>query len=117
MYIAQWFMTAFTMTLPWNSVLRVWDVFYFEGVKVFYRISLAILEIVKGMDYCLRLHDGGGKALIDMHCTRSHPYILSNQLRNPLFPPAYSSQLPHTRYIIGCGIPYQALQNRYQTTC
>lgn len=49
MYIAQWFMTAFTMTLPWNSVLRVWDVFYFEGVKVFYRISLAILEIVKGM--------------------------------------------------------------------
>ncbi|CDH53403.1 tbc1 domain family member 10a-like [Lichtheimia corymbifera JMRC:FSU:9682] len=47
MYIAQWFMTAFTMTLPWNSVLRVWDVFYFEGVKVFYRISLAILEIVK----------------------------------------------------------------------
>lgn len=48
MYIAQWFLTAFTMTLPWSSVLRVWDVFYFEGVKVFYRISLAILEICKG---------------------------------------------------------------------
>ncbi|KAI9320674.1 rab-GTPase-TBC domain-containing protein [Dichotomocladium elegans] len=47
MYIAQWFMTAFTLTLPWNSVLRVWDVFYFEGSKVFYRISLAILEICK----------------------------------------------------------------------
>ncbi|KAI8371773.1 rab-GTPase-TBC domain-containing protein [Radiomyces spectabilis] len=47
MYIAQWFLTAFTMTLPWNSVLRVWDVFYFEGVKVFYRISLAILELCK----------------------------------------------------------------------
>ncbi|KAI9493461.1 rab-GTPase-TBC domain-containing protein [Zychaea mexicana] len=47
MYIAQWFMTAFTLTLPWSSVLRVWDVFYFEGVKVFYRISLAILELVK----------------------------------------------------------------------
>ncbi|KAF7724672.1 hypothetical protein EC973_000844 [Apophysomyces ossiformis] len=29
-YIPQWFLTAFTMTLPWNAVLRVWDVFYFE---------------------------------------------------------------------------------------
>ncbi|KAI8142758.1 rab-GTPase-TBC domain-containing protein [Fennellomyces sp. T-0311] len=47
MFIAQWFMTAFTLTLPWSSVLRVWDVFYFEGVKVFYRISLAILDLVK----------------------------------------------------------------------
>lgn len=48
MYITPWFLTAFTMTLPWSSVLRVWDVFYFEGVKVFYRITLAILEICKG---------------------------------------------------------------------
>jgi hypothetical protein len=30
-YITQWFLTAFTMTLPWDSVLRVWDAFYFEG--------------------------------------------------------------------------------------
>ncbi|KAL1928923.1 hypothetical protein VTP01DRAFT_1982 [Rhizomucor pusillus] len=52
MYIAQWFLTAFTMTLPWSSVLRVWDVFYFEGVKVFYRISLAIMELCK--DHLLR---------------------------------------------------------------
>ncbi|CAO3628590.1 unnamed protein product [Cunninghamella echinulata] len=52
MYIPQWFLTAFTVTLPWNSVLRVWDVFYFEGVKVFYRISLAILQICK--DYLLQ---------------------------------------------------------------
>lgn len=47
MYIAQWFLTAFTMTLPWDSVLRVWDAFYFEGIKVFYRVSLAIMEICK----------------------------------------------------------------------
>ena len=48
MYIAQWFLTAFTMTLPWDSVLRVWDAFYFEGIKVFYRVSLAIMDICKG---------------------------------------------------------------------
>ncbi|ORZ17848.1 rab-GTPase-TBC domain-domain-containing protein [Absidia repens] len=47
MYIAQWFLTAFTMTLPWQSVLRVWDLFLFSGVKVFYRISLAILQLCK----------------------------------------------------------------------
>lgn len=47
MYIPSWFLTAFTLSLPWSSVLRLWDVFYFEGVKVFYRISLAILEICK----------------------------------------------------------------------
>lgn len=51
MYIAQWFLTAFTMTLPWDSVLRVWDAFYFEGIKVFYRVSLAIMEICKGILY------------------------------------------------------------------
>ncbi|CAO3675133.1 unnamed protein product [Umbelopsis ramanniana] len=47
MYIPSWFLTAFTLSLPWSSVLRLWDVFYFEGVKVFYRITLAILEICK----------------------------------------------------------------------
>ncbi|KAG1462152.1 hypothetical protein G6F56_005577 [Rhizopus delemar] len=47
MYIGQWFLTAFTMTLPWESVLRVWDAFYFEGIKVFYRVSLAILDLCK----------------------------------------------------------------------
>ncbi|KAH8551518.1 rab-GTPase-TBC domain-containing protein [Umbelopsis sp. PMI_123] len=47
MYIPSWFLTAFTLSLPWSSVLRLWDVFYFEGVKVFYRITLAIMEICK----------------------------------------------------------------------
>ncbi|RUS15653.1 rab-GTPase-TBC domain-containing protein [Endogone sp. FLAS-F59071] len=52
MYIPQWFLTAFTQTLPWPTVLRVWDVFYFEGVKVFYRIGLAIIWVNR--DHLLR---------------------------------------------------------------
>ncbi|RUO96628.1 rab-GTPase-TBC domain-containing protein [Jimgerdemannia flammicorona] len=52
MYITQWFLTAFTLTLPWPTVLRVWDVFYFEGVKVFYRIGLAIIWLNR--DHLLR---------------------------------------------------------------
>ncbi|ORX48851.1 RabGAP/TBC [Hesseltinella vesiculosa] len=52
MFITQWFLTAFTLTLPWSAVLRVWDVFYFEGVKVFYRVSLAIMNLCK--DHLIR---------------------------------------------------------------
>lgn len=44
MYMTNWFMTIFTMALPWASVLRVWDMFYFEGGKVFFRVGLAILD-------------------------------------------------------------------------
>jgi len=47
MYMPQWFMTLFTMTLPWASVLRVWDIFYFEGVKLFFRIGLAIMDCTR----------------------------------------------------------------------
>lgn len=32
-------------TLPWASVLRVWDMFMFEGMKIIYRVSLAILKL------------------------------------------------------------------------
>ncbi|KAJ1919296.1 hypothetical protein H4219_002058 [Mycoemilia scoparia] len=45
MYITPWFMTVFTMALPWPSVLRVWDWFTFRGNKILFRIALAILDI------------------------------------------------------------------------
>ncbi|KAF0464782.1 TBC-domain-containing protein [Gigaspora margarita] len=51
LYIPKWFLTIFTMVLPWSSVLRIWDVFYFEGVKLFFRIGLAILDCTR--DYIL----------------------------------------------------------------
>ncbi|KAF9330101.1 hypothetical protein BG006_006928 [Podila minutissima] len=47
MYMTQWFMTLFTMSLPWASVLRVWDVFYFDGVKALFRFGLAILQMCR----------------------------------------------------------------------
>jgi hypothetical protein len=48
MYMTQWFLTLYTMSLPWTSVLRVWDMFYFEGRKVLFRIGIAILDVSKG---------------------------------------------------------------------
>ncbi|KAI1102723.1 RabGAP/TBC [Jackrogersella minutella] len=40
-----WFMSCFIGTLPIESVLRVWDVFFYEGSKTLFRISLAIFKI------------------------------------------------------------------------
>lgn len=31
LYMTEWFMCAFSRTLPWASVLRVWDMFLCDG--------------------------------------------------------------------------------------
>ena len=38
LYMTEWFLCIFTRTLPWPSVLRIWDMFCCEGVKVTLRI-------------------------------------------------------------------------------
>ncbi|KAJ9079471.1 hypothetical protein DSO57_1035008 [Entomophthora muscae] len=47
LYVTPWFLTVFTMTLPWASVLRVWDLFYYKGVKILFRVGLAIMSCIK----------------------------------------------------------------------
>lgn len=47
MYMTPWFLTLFTMSLPWASVLQVWDIFYFDGVKSLFRVGLAILQLCR----------------------------------------------------------------------
>ncbi|KAG0032929.1 hypothetical protein BGZ82_006324 [Podila clonocystis] len=47
MYMTPWFLTLFTMSLPWASVLQVWDIFYFDGVKSLFRVGLAILHLCR----------------------------------------------------------------------
>ena len=34
LYMTEWFMCAFSRTLPWASVLRVWDMFLCDGSLV-----------------------------------------------------------------------------------
>ncbi|KAI9503422.1 rab-GTPase-TBC domain-containing protein [Coemansia spiralis] len=45
MYATPWFMTVFTLSLPWPTVLRVWDWFAYRGTKVLFRVALAITDI------------------------------------------------------------------------
>ncbi|KAJ2778146.1 hypothetical protein H4R18_004784 [Coemansia javaensis] len=45
MYATPWFMTVFTLSLPWPAALRVWDWFVFRGPKVLFRVALAIADL------------------------------------------------------------------------
>lgn len=42
--MTNWLMSVFIGTLPLETVLRAWDVFFYEGSKTFFRVSLAIFK-------------------------------------------------------------------------
>jgi hypothetical protein len=52
---ASWFMSGFIGVLPTETLLRVWDCFFFEESKVFFRIALTILKLSEPDVH--RLHD------------------------------------------------------------
>ena len=43
LYMTDWFLCAMTRTLPWDTLLRVWDCFLCEGIKVNFKVALVIL--------------------------------------------------------------------------
>ncbi len=44
LFMTEWFLCVFARTLPWPSVMRVWDMFMCEGVKVLFRVGLVLLK-------------------------------------------------------------------------
>ncbi|OCT64547.1 hypothetical protein XELAEV_18045646mg [Xenopus laevis] len=48
LYMTEWFMCIFSRTLPWASVLRVWDMFFCEGIKIVFRVGLVLLKHTLG---------------------------------------------------------------------
>uniref|UniRef100_A0A0X3NJ89 TBC1 domain family member 10A n=2 Tax=Schistocephalus solidus TaxID=70667 RepID=A0A0X3NJ89_SCHSO len=42
--VLEWFMCVYTRTLPWESVLRVLDMFFCEGKIVIFKVGLVLLE-------------------------------------------------------------------------
>ncbi|KAJ1340582.1 hypothetical protein BSLG_004676 [Batrachochytrium salamandrivorans] len=46
-YMTQWFLTLYTMALPWRTVLRVWDMFFCDGPKALLRVGMGILSAKK----------------------------------------------------------------------
>ncbi|KAJ6096252.1 hypothetical protein N7486_006998 [Penicillium sp. IBT 16267x] len=42
--LTNWLMSVFIGTLPLETTLRVWDTFFYEGSKMFFRVSLAMFK-------------------------------------------------------------------------
>ncbi|BFI04356.1 hypothetical protein MPTK1_1g12630 [Marchantia polymorpha subsp. ruderalis] len=81
MYASQWFITVFSYSFPFSLELRIWDVFLYEGVKIVFRVGLALLK------YC---HDDLVKLPFEklVHALRNFP---EDSLQpDTLLPMAYS---------------------------
>ncbi|PWN25630.1 hypothetical protein BDZ90DRAFT_262276 [Jaminaea rosea] len=42
-----WFLPLFCRILPWPTLIRVWDVFFYEGPNWILQVSLAIIRIIR----------------------------------------------------------------------
>eukprot|EP00741_Cyanophora_paradoxa_P019159 tig00021123_g18499.t1 len=45
MFSTEWFITFFSRTFPFATVLRIWDCFFFEGYKVIFRVAVALMRM------------------------------------------------------------------------
>nr|XP_054367790.1 carabin isoform X2 [Mirounga angustirostris] len=48
LYLPEWFLCLFARSLPFPTVLRVWDAFFSEGVKVLFRVGLTLVRLALG---------------------------------------------------------------------
>ena len=56
MFASQWFMTICIYGFRYSTMVRIWDIFLGEGVKIIFRIALAILkekeqEILRAVEF------------------------------------------------------------------
>ncbi|KAI5289380.1 hypothetical protein KEM54_003974, partial [Ascosphaera aggregata] len=42
--LTNWLMSLFIGSLPWETTLRVWDIFFYEGSRTFFRVGLGIFK-------------------------------------------------------------------------
>lgn len=58
LYMIEWFMSVYCRNLPWATVLRVWDMFFCEGVKVLFKVALVLFKYTLGSKEQLRACPG-----------------------------------------------------------
>ncbi|KAH8738954.1 hypothetical protein FG386_000820 [Cryptosporidium ryanae] len=51
MFASQWFMTIFAYSFSLDKVARIWDLFFLEGINLLFKISIAILKLLKNSLY------------------------------------------------------------------
>ena len=63
MFTPSWLLPLFTRILPWNTLIRVWDVFFFEGPTWILRVALSIIRIIRDPLMDRRTCPGHGEML------------------------------------------------------
>ncbi|KAF7657434.1 hypothetical protein LDENG_00027120 [Lucifuga dentata] len=48
MFATDWLMCLFTRHLPFNTLLRVWDLFFCHGVRVLFQVAVVLVRLVLG---------------------------------------------------------------------
>ncbi|KAM9658364.1 carabin isoform 3-T3 [Trichechus inunguis] len=48
LYLPEWFLCLFARSLPFPTVLRIWDAFLSEGAKVLFRVGLTLVRLALG---------------------------------------------------------------------
>ncbi|CAH8550826.1 unnamed protein product [Schistosoma mattheei] len=46
--VLEWFMCAYTRTLPWTAVLRIWDLFFCDGKIILFKVAIVLLNRLFG---------------------------------------------------------------------
>lgn len=71
MFSTHWFNTIFTYALPFDYLVRIWDVFMLEGVKVVFRVGLAMIKSAKD-----GLQEMQFEQMVELLNTRRFPILL-----------------------------------------
>ena len=46
-FASQWFITLFAYNMPFPLVARVWDLFFLKRWSIIFRVSIALLELIR----------------------------------------------------------------------
>ncbi|CAN9504901.1 unnamed protein product [Ophioblennius macclurei] len=97
LYMTEWFMCAFSRSLPWASVLRIWDMFLCEGVKILFRVGLVLLKCMLGSQEKLKTLQG--------------PYETMERLRS--IPPEYVQESFLVREVLELGVSEKDIEKEH----
>jgi len=55
LFLTPWCLELFFSNLPYELVIRFWDLYIMNGYTTFYRLCLALLKLNEGAPICMQL--------------------------------------------------------------
>lgn len=99
LYMTDWFLCAMTRTLPWETLLRVWDCFLAEGIRVIFKVALVIIGASLSRHKVRKTCTGLCETLCVLRSPPDHimeeEFIINNMMRLNLRVEDF--QIEHTR--------------------